>query len=176
MQKKKGWIISVFLIALVTYIFVFHLEREMSCIEVIPDDPHLKPMLAENFPDLPSKWEFDDAQAFFVEYRLERERIRGQEIEMLDEMMNNAQVGEEARREAEQQMLNLTGLMEKELMVENMLKAQGYADALLFAGEGLATIMVCSEKLTEDDFLRIAESASALIGVPREQVQVIQHG
>jgi stage III sporulation protein AH len=64
--------------------------------------------------------------------------------------------------------------MEKELMVENMLKAQGYNDALLFARKGVATVMIDAEQLDEEDFLRIAEAVSSVTGVPREQVQIIQ--
>jgi stage III sporulation protein AH len=175
MNKKIGWLFCILLAALATYVFVSHLEKEMSLIEVVPDEALIKPMLAENFPDQLSEWEFDDTKAFFVEYRLERDRVRSQEMEMLDQLINNLQIGEEARREAEQRLLELVELMEKELTVENMLKAQGYADALLFIGKGAATVMVDTDKLTEEDFLRIIETASAITGISNEQIQVVQH-
>ena len=176
MNKKKGWIFSILIAALITYVFVFNLEKEMSLIEVVPDENLSKPMLAENFPDQPSKWDFDDTKAFFVEYRLERDRVRGREMEKLEEIINNFQIGEEARREAELQLLDLVDLMEKELIVENMLKAQGYEDALLFIGKGIATIMVNADKLKENDFLRIIETVASITGISQEQIQVVQHG
>lgn len=174
MGKKKAWILSIILVAVVTYMFVNSLEKEMSRIEIVPDEAELKAILAEELPDDPSRWEFDDPQSFFLEYRLERDRVRGQELEMLNEIINNPQVGEEARREAEQQVLYLVELMEKELIIENMLKAQGYKDALLFSRKGVSTVMVQSEKLDEEDFLRISEMVAAVTGTSREQVQVIQ--
>ena len=159
----------------VTYFFVTGLEKEMSRIEIIPDEDLLKPMLAGELTDDPSQWKFDDAHAFFVEYRLERDRIRAQELEMLNEMINNPQIGEEPRRQAEEQILALVDLMEKELIVENMVKAQGYSDALLFSGRGIATVMIYAEYLYESDYLRIADTVSAITGVSKEEVQVIQH-
>jgi len=175
MGRKKIWFLSILLVGFVTYFFVTGLEKEMSRIEIVPDEDLLKPMLATDLTDDPSQWKFDDAHAFFVEYRLERDRIRAQELEMLNEVINNPQVGEEPRRQAEKQILNLVDLMEKELTVENIIKAQGYSDALLFSGKGITTVMIYAESLSESDFLRIADTVSAITGVSREDVQVIQH-
>ncbi|RJX28026.1 MAG: SpoIIIAH-like family protein [Dethiobacter sp.] len=175
MNRKTVWFLSIFLVAVVTYFFVGGLEKEMSRIEIAPDEEIFRPILSGDLSDDPAKWQFDDAHAFFVEYRLERDRVRGQEVEMLNEMINNPQVGAEARNEAEKQLLNLVDLMEKELIIENMLKAQGYNDALLFARKGVATVMIHAEQLSEGDFIRITEMVSAISGVSREQVQIIQH-
>jgi len=175
MKTKTGWFLGLLLVAAVTYFFISGLEKEMSRIEIVPDEGILQPILSGELSDDPSGWQFDDAHAFFVEYRLERERVRGREMEILNEMINNPQVGAEARGEAEKQLLNLIDLMEKELIVENMLKAQGYKDALLFTKKDTATVMIEAETLSEEDFLRIAEAVSSVTGVTREKVQVIQH-
>lgn len=175
MGRKKIWFVSILLVGLVTYFFVAGLNKEMSRIEIVPDEDLLKPMLAGDLSEDPSQWKFDDTHAFFVEYRLERDRVRGQELEMLNDMINNQQVGEEQRRQAEEQILTLVDLMEKELIVENMIKAQGYSDALLFSGKGIATVMIHAESLSENDFLRISDTVAAITGVSREEVQVIQH-
>lgn len=175
MGRKKIWYLSILLVVLVTYFFVTGLEKEMSRIEIVPDADLLQPMPAADLTDDPSQWKFDDAHAFFVEYRLERDRVRGQELEMLNEIVNNPQIGEEQRLQAEKQILNLVDLMEKELIVENIIKAQGYSDALLFSGKGITTVMIYAENLSENDFLRISDTVSAITGVSREDVQVIQH-
>ncbi len=174
MSKRNLWIITILLVGVVTYLLVTVLEEEMSQVEVVFDDSTLTPMISGDFTEDPSRWEFDDSQAFFVEYRLERDRVRSQELEVLNEMINNPKVGEDARREAEVQILNLVELMEKELIVENMLKAQGYPDVLLFFRRGVATVMVYAEELVEEDYRRIAELVSVITGAAREQVQVVQ--
>ncbi len=174
MDRKKIWVLSVILVAAVTYFFISGIEKEMTRIEMLPDEDVFQPMLADNLNEDPSQWAFDDTHTFFVEYRLERDRVRGQEMEMLNDMINNPQVGEEARREAEKQLLTLVEMMEKELIIENMLKAQGYADAILFTRKGVSTVMIYTDTLSEEDFLQVADMVSAVTGVSREQVQIIQ--
>ncbi len=175
MGGKKIWILGIILIGLCTYFLITGLNKEMSRIEIVPDEELLRPMLAKELGDDPAGWKFDDPQAFFVEYRMERERVRGQEMEMLNDMINSQQIGESRKRQAEEQILSLIDLMEKELVVENMIKAQGYSDALLFCGNDIATVMLYAESLTESDFLRISDTVAAVTGMPREEVQVIQH-
>ncbi|NMB42023.1 MAG: SpoIIIAH-like family protein [Firmicutes bacterium] len=174
MNRKTIWILSIILVAAAIYYFIGGVEKEMSRIEVVPDGEVLQPIFSGELSDI-EEWRFDAVQDFFIEYRLERDRIRGQEKEMLNDMIDNPQVGPEARAEAEKQLLNLVDLMEKELIVENMLIAQGYNDALLFTRKGVATAMVDTDELKEEDFLRIAEIVASVAGVSREQVQVIQH-
>ncbi len=174
MDRKKLWLIGVILGLMVIYLLVNVLEKEMSLIEVTPDESTISPLLAEELPEDPTRWRFDDAHAFFVEYRLERDRVRGQELEMLNDIISNPQAGVETRREAELQILNLVELMEKELIVENMLKAQGYPDAIYFGGKDGVTVMIHTAQLNEEEFFRISDMVSAVAGVSREKVQVIQ--
>ena len=174
MDKKKLWLVGVILGLMVIYLLVNVLEKEMSLIEVTPDESTISPLLAEELPEDPTRWRFDDAHAFFVEYRLERDRVRGQELEMLNDIISNPQAGVETRREAELEILKLVELMEKELIVENMLKAQGYPDAIYFGGKDGVTVMIHTDHLSEEEFFRISDMVSAVAGVSREKVQVIQ--
>ncbi len=173
-EKRKYWLIGIILGLILIYFLVHTLEKEMSLIEVVPDESVIQSLLAEEMPNDPAGWKYDDAHAFFVEYRLERDRVRGQELEVLNDIINNTYAGADSRREAEIQVLKLVELMEKELIVENMLKAQGYKDAIFFGGKDGVTVMVHSEGLSEEEFWRIAEMVAAVAGFPREKIQVIQ--
>lgn len=175
MNNRKYWLLGVLTVLLITIYLISSLEKEMSKVEVLSVEEVLEERTVTDFSDDLSEWDFDDDRGFFAEYRMERDRVRSQELEMLNEMINNNQVGDETRQEAEDQIMKLVDTMEKELLVENMLKAQGYRDALLFYREQTATVMVESEKLLEEDFMNIAEMVSSITGVPREQVQVIQN-
>lgn len=174
LEKKKYWLIGLILGLIFIYLLVSILEKEMSLMEVTPDQSIIKPLLAEELPEDPTRWKYDDAHAFFVEYRLERDRVRGQELEMLNDIINNTHAGADSRREAETQVLKLVELMEKELIIENMLKAQGYKDAIYFGGKDGATLMIHSKQLSEEEFWRIADMVAAIAGFAREKIQVIQ--
>ncbi|NLZ92592.1 MAG: SpoIIIAH-like family protein [Firmicutes bacterium] len=120
-------------------------------------------------------WNLESFEEFFVEYRLQRDRIRSNEIEMLNKMIDNPNITAEGKKEAEEQLLALIELMEKELMVENMLKAQGYKDAVFFLKDGRVNIVVQAAKLDETQFMQIADMVSVATGVRIEDISVVEH-
>lgn len=113
--------------------------------------------------------------AFFTDYRLQRDRVRAGEIEMLNRLIDSENVSAEGKREAEKQLLALIRLTEQEMVVENMLKASGYNDAVFFYRDGAAKVVVQAETLSEQDFLLIAEIVGNAAGVPMEKVTVAEH-
>ncbi|MCR3922168.1 MAG: SpoIIIAH-like family protein [Firmicutes bacterium] len=126
-------------------------------------------------PD-PENWDLENEEAFFVEYRLQRERMRASEVEMLNGMIANDNITAEGKKQAEEQLLELIELMEKELMVENMLKAQGYNDAVFFYKDGRVNVVVQASKLDESQFMQIADMIGSVTGVSIDNISVVEHG
>ncbi|HOP68941.1 MAG: SpoIIIAH-like family protein [Dethiobacteria bacterium] len=148
------------------------LETKMADSYEVITDPEL---LTEEAIPLQQKenWEADPEGAFYVEYRLQRDRVRSQEVEMLQEIIDHPNASAESKEEAEAMMLEIIQLMEKELMIENMLKAQGYEDALFFYRNRLATVMVKKKELSEREFLQVTEVVAGALDIEREEVKVI---
>ena len=170
-MKRIVWVISMLLLVAGTYWIINGLKVEMNTLdEIIPDsDLGIDPV----FSGAQNDWEFDESGAFFVEYRLKRDRTRDQEIEMLNQVLDNPHSSPAAKKEAEERVLSTIDLMEQELMVENMIRAQGYDDCVFFFRDRLATILVKKENLTSSEFVMIAEIVAAAVGIERENVQVI---
>ncbi len=114
----------------------------------------------------------ENSDVFFAEYRMQRERVRGREIELLKDLISNKEAGSEAKEEAERALLDIVDIMEKELLIENMLKAQGFDDALFFYRADNATAMLKSGSLDDRELLQVAEVVAGITGVDRETVQV----
>lgn len=123
----------------------------------------------------PNILEPEEYEAFFVEYRLERDRVRSKELEMLNGMIVNPDISQEGKKQAEAQLLSLVETMEKELLVENMLKAHGFADAVFFYRGRMTNVVVQAENLLDQEFLQIAEMVSGVTGVEMEEVKVVEH-
>ncbi|EEG78330.1 SpoIIIAH-like family protein [Dethiobacter alkaliphilus] len=138
------------------------------------EDPIVPSVVTDPEPDL-ENWNIEDFKAFFVEYRLQRDRVRGKEQEMLNQMIDNPNVSEEAKKQAEEQMLKLIDMMEKELLVENMLKAHGFKDAIFFYRDDMVNVVIQAENLSEEEFLQIAEMVSSATGVGIERISVTEH-
>lgn len=115
----------------------------------------------------------DSAEKFFAEYRLERDRLRGQQSELLERLVNDPKTGEAARVEANRKMIALTDALGKELQVETMLKAKNYTDAIVFLQEGAVTVIVQTLSLTPTDITRISDLVSRATGKSAQEMVII---
>ena len=147
---------------------VIHIESPEANESLVPS------AVTDPQPDV-ENWDIEQFKAFFVEYRLQRDRVRGKEVEMLNDMVDNPNVSQEAKQKAEEQLLKLIDMMEKELLVENMLKANGFRDAVFFYRDDMVNVVVQAENLSDQEFLQIAEMVSSATGVNIEHVTVTEH-
>ncbi len=162
------WLCCLALLAGATLWVIQGLESRLASVDVLTDDALLEPALFSSLDEVEG-----EGSAFFVNYRLQRERTRDRSIEMLQALLDNPNAGESAKDEAEGMLLEIVRIREQELIVENMVKAQGYDDAVFFYQDQLATVMVRHEGLDENSFIQIAEAVAAAAGVDREDVQVM---
>lgn len=162
-----GALVLILVVAAVTIIALGNTSSSEAkeCEEVFLQDPK---------PD--DSWKLERSEEFFVEYRLERERIRSREIDVLQQMVNNPNTSADSKREAEQKLLDIQRLMEQELAVENSLVALGYEHAIMFYQNGNANIVVNAEALTREERARIAELVSKIVGLERYQISITEKG
>ncbi|HPU00267.1 MAG: SpoIIIAH-like family protein [Firmicutes bacterium] len=164
------WLCCLAVMVGVTWWIISGLEERFESIDVITDEKLLE--TEAGLPVSGSEVELDEA-AFFDHYRLQRERTRDRSIEMLQSILDNPNAGAAAKEEAEKMLLEIVQLREQELVVENMIKAQGYEDAIFFYHDEVATVLVKHKGLDEKSFIQIAETVSAAVGVERENIQVM---
>ncbi|MBE3590670.1 MAG: SpoIIIAH-like family protein [Firmicutes bacterium] len=110
---------------------------------------------------------------YYVEARLERERARSEEGDLLQKIIDDPQSSAEARQEAEQKLLALARTAEEEAAVEAVLRAKGYADAVVLLENGTATVVLKVQALGPDDVARAVDAVTRLTGVPEEAVNVV---
>ena len=170
--KKVVWLVIILGLCGATYWVITGLDAQMQTVEVLPDDDLLiiGPAGEKSAYD---DWSYDQSGAFFVEYRLQRDRVRAQEIEMLEDVLNNQNSSEAAREEAENKLLEIVEVVEQELLIENVLKAQGFEDAVFFFRNRAATVMIKKAELSEREFIQVTETVAGIIGLEREDVQVV---
>lgn len=114
-----------------------------------------------------------DVSDFFVEYRLERERTRGQRVEWLREVINNTGSSAESRQKAQDHLMSISRNMEKEVELENLIRASGYRDAAVFVDERAVSVVVAAEKLSAEESGRISELVSKRTGMEPKNISVI---
>lgn len=92
---------------------------------------------------------------FFETYRTDRESTRDQEIAYLDEIISSGTSTETAVQDAENQKLNITSSMEKELVLEGLIKSKGFGDCIVTMSTENVNIVVKDEELTLEEAAQI---------------------
>ena len=110
---------------------------------------------------------------FFVEYRLQREKMRGQRVEILREIINNQASSADTRQKAQDQLLVISSNINKETEVENLIRAKGFKDCVVFLQNQAVTVIVQAEKVSPDEATKISDLVSRSTGISLQNVVTI---
>jgi len=148
--KKIWWALAVVCIVgmaacSLSKLFSFSSQQYVSIIENDASNPAAVETTAPEFvnADIPASSKQEAANdEFFVGYRMEREKVRGQEVAMLKEIMQSLDKDSQLK---EQVSLKLMSLMQKsslESQTEALVKSSGIKDcAAIMEGEVLTIIL-----------------------------------
>ena len=94
---------------------------------------------------------------YFTTYRTERTSTRSEELIQLDSVIALYEVGDEKYEEATEMKLGIVAVMEKELVLENMIKSLGFSDAVVSVSGDMdnVNVFINSAELTYDTALSI---------------------
>lgn len=119
-------------------------EIQHSGEQTIPQDD----ITSIKLPEKPEKK--SDGKNFFSEYRLERERVRGKQVEMLREIINNQTSEKTVREAASMRLVQITEDMEKEMKAENLVRSKGFDECVIIIQPGATTVIVQTSTLRLD--------------------------
>ncbi len=110
---------------------------------------------------------------FSGDYRIQREQIRSKELEILQGIIDDANSTEPVRSQAQQQQIQISASMEKELKAETLLTAKGFEDAVVLLMSDKANVII-GQKIDEVEATQIAELVDGATAIGYENVVVIQ--
>jgi hypothetical protein len=143
------------------------LEEDLEKKSLEPFPVFSNPLAAGTQIDIPVK------NNYFIEYKLERDRIRSRQIEILREIVNNPNSVTENRMEAQQRLFMVSDNLENELELENLLAAKGFTQTAILIQPASVTIVVGKAKLAQEDLARIADLAVKTTGYKIEDIIII---
>lgn len=109
----------------------------------------------------------------FAEGRLERDQSRSHQLEVLQTVAHSEAVSEDTRAEAEAELMALNLRMTREADIENLIKARGFDDAVVFLYPEAAVVMVQAEVLTRAEVAQVADVIVKVAEIPIEGISVI---
>jgi stage III sporulation protein AH len=108
-----------------------------------------------------------------VEYKLERERTRGQSVEWLREVINNNNSTSETRQKAQEHLMAISRNMEKEIELESLLKAKGFKDAAVLVDDRAVTVVVGAAHLSAGESSQITDLIARGTGVDSKSIVIV---
>jgi len=79
---------------------------------------------------------------FFESYKADRDSARSSQIELLNEIINSAYATQAEKATATQSKQELAAKMEQELILEGLIKAKGFSDAVVTIGSSYYNVIV----------------------------------
>jgi stage III sporulation protein AH len=110
--------------------------------------------------------------SLFDDYRIERDKARSAQVELLKLALADKGIGEPRREQLTAELFNLLKRSESELQAETLLKAKGYVDAVVVLSQNGANAVV-PDVLERDDASRVGELVSRATGVAMERITII---
>ena len=112
---------------------------------------------------------------YFAQYRNERLMTRNEELLQLDAIIASAEDNSEEKADALAMKIELTSITEKELLLESLIKAYGFEDAVVVIGLESKNVNVIAktQDLTTEDAVIIYSIVSEEANVSPENVKII---
>lgn len=168
---RRGGILRLLVFMLVVGALLFYIssrrpqelvqETDSGGIRILPVGPSLQnPAPAQ-------------LEEFFIDFRLERDGTRQQQLDLLRELINNPNSDEASRKEANRRFLRIVDTIGKEVELEGLIRAKGFDDALVFLQEESATVVVKAAVLAAPEVARIADIVMRGTGLKLEAISIL---
>jgi len=115
----------------------------------------------------------DDVSSFFTEYRLERDKNRTKEYDMWQNIINSDKVEPTFKTLAQEEIVKIVALTEKEMIIENLILARGFDDALVFLTDDSATVVVAAKELTPASVAKIQDIVMTKAKIPASNIKIM---
>ena len=111
--------------------------------------------------------------SYFSTYRTTRESTRDQEMLYYDAIIANETSTEEAIKNAENSKLALINQMEKELVVEGLIKAKGFEDCIITISSANVNAVVKAKELNSTEVAQIVAVIQSQLATSIENIKII---
>lgn len=104
----------------------------------------------------------DIVETFFSSYRSNRETARAEEFSYLEAIISSESTSEEVKATAQEKQVELLSFIEEELVLESLIKAKGFDDAVVTMSTNNLNVIINKAELT-------SEEVSQILGVILEE-------
>ena len=114
-------------------------------------------------------------ETFFSSHRSNRETARAEEFSYLNAIITSETTSEEVKASAEKKQVELLACIEKELVLESIIKAKGFDDAIVTMSTNNLNVIVNKAELTSVEVAQIVGAMLKETDYKRNQVYVTSY-
>lgn len=111
---------------------------------------------------------------YFAQARLDKQKSRAEAIEVLQTIYSGGDSTKTELAVMAESAATISGYIEKESKIENVLKAQGFTDALCYLSENGASIIVKTDGLSSAQAAQIKNALLSEVNVPVEKISILE--
>jgi len=116
----------------------------------------------------------DESDDYFAKARLDRITKRDEAVQTLQTMLNGGDLTEEEKASITQDAVSLSKLVESEGVIENLIKAQGFKDCVVYLDGQSANIVVKTDGLVASEAAQIKDILLSQVSVPADKITIIE--
>lgn len=115
-----------------------------------------------------------DSDAYFAQARLDKQQSRDEAVEVLQSFYFGGDSTADELEVIARDVAAVGGYIETESRVENLLKAQGFAEALCYLSDSAANVIVKTEGLDTAQAAQIKSTLLGEIAIPAENITIVE--
>ncbi len=114
-----------------------------------------------------------EANNYFAQTKMDRDVVRGKDIEIMKSITDDQSATKEAKAEAQAKMMKIVETSQKELNIENLIKGKGFSDVVaLFGDDGSVDIVVKAPAISKQQTAQIVDIVTRQANIPMEKVVI----
>lgn len=110
---------------------------------------------------------------YFVEQRLSRDKLRGTLIDRLDKIINDEKSESIVIKEAQQEIIKIGKVSEKELQIEGLIKSKGFEEALVFISEEEIKVVVSINNLNQQEMVKVLDIVKSETDMDIDKIKIM---
>lgn len=114
------------------------------------------------------------SSSFFIQSRLDRDKNRSFYIETLNGIVSDQKIDADVRKMAQQEMISLIKRSETERIIENLIKAKGFKDALVIMSDASVNVIANTEKLTSAQVAQIKDIVAREADASIDKIKIME--
>ncbi len=111
--------------------------------------------------------------SYFEQARQNREKSRDEATELVKEVLNNVKADDEQKQAATTAIAVMAKAIEQESAIEDLIKAKGFADCVVYIEGDTCSVVVQSEGLSVQDTSKISQIITAQSNILPQNINIV---